>query len=185
MKRVTALMPAEALPGFSEHLHRLSVLHLSSIDEELPEHFQASAADDPQARENCARLEQVVSFCESWGAGKRSFLESVFPAKTCASEAHIREAAARTDIGELHRKAEALRAEHERLLQQQAGLEKEADRLRLFAALELPPARLAALKHMSLLLVRASKTLAEEMSRSCPSTVAWEPFAGELHYSIR
>ena len=93
MKRVTALMPAEALPGFVEHLHRLSVLHITSIDEELPEHFQPALVENLEARENSARLEQVVGFCESWGAGKRSFLESIFPAKTCASEARIRETA--------------------------------------------------------------------------------------------
>ncbi len=182
MKRVTAVMPAESLAGFAEHLHRLSVLHISSIDEELPEHFQAAAAENPEARENCSKLEQVVRFCESWGAGKRSFLESVFPAKTCASETRIREAAARANVGELHRRADTLRAEHERLLQQVSALEKEADRLRVFAAIELPPARLAGLKHLSLVLVRAPKALVEEIGRSCPQTVAWGPFAGELHW---
>ena len=182
MKRVTVLMPAGALPGFAEHLHRLSVLHISSIDEELPEHFQPALVENLEARENSARLEQVVSFCESWGAGKRSFLESIFPAKTCATEALIREAAARTNPEKLHQRAGQLRAERDRLLQRLSALEKEADRLRVFGPVELPPSRLSGLKRLKLVLVKAAKPIVEQMQRSCPQALAWEPFSGELHW---
>jgi V/A-type H+-transporting ATPase subunit I len=182
MKRVTALIPAEALADFTEHLHRLAVLHISSIEEDLPEHFQPALAGNQEAREISGKLEQVVAFSESWGAGKRSFLESIFPAKTCASEARIRETAARLDAEELHQQANALRADRDRLLQRLSALEKEADRLRVFAAIELPPARLGGLKHLRLTLVKASKPVVEQMQLSCPPTLAWEPFSGELHW---
>jgi V/A-type H+-transporting ATPase subunit I len=182
MKRVTAVLPAEGLGGFTQRLHGLSVLHVSSIEEELPEHFQPAAGESAEAREKAAKLEQVVSFCEIWGAGKRSFLESIFPAKTCASEDIIRRTAARIDAAELHERIGALRGEHDRLLQRLSALEKETDRLRVFATVDLPPARLTGLKHLKMLLVKASKPVVEEMQRSCPQTVAWEPLAGELHW---
>jgi V/A-type H+-transporting ATPase subunit I len=180
MKRVTAVVPAEALEDFAKHLHRLSVLHISSIEEQLPEHFEPALAEIQVARENGSRLEQVVSFCESWGAGKRSFLESIFPAKTCASEERIRETAARTDTAQLHERASALRSDRDRLLQRLSALEKEAERLRVFAPIELPPARLSGLKRLRVILIRASRPMVEEMQRSCPETMAWEPFSGEL-----
>jgi V/A-type H+-transporting ATPase subunit I len=182
MKRVTAVIPAEGLSDFTKRLHGLSLLHLSSIDEELPERFQPAAEESAEARENAARLEQVVSFCEGWGAGKRSFLESIFPAKTCATEESIRQTAARTDATELQARAAELRAEHERLVQGLASLDKEADRLQIYAAVDLPPARLTGLKHVRMFPVKASKVMVEEMERSCPHTVTWGALAGELYW---
>jgi V/A-type H+-transporting ATPase subunit I len=180
MKRVTALVTAEALPDFSEHLHRLALLHIISIEEDLPAHYEPSVAEAPEARDRASKLEQVMSFCEDWGAGKLGFLESIFPAKTCATEERIREAAARADVDALHERASGLRAERDRIQQRLSALEKEAERLRLFGSLEMPPARLAALKHLRVILVRAAKPALEELAHSCPEGLAWEPLAGEL-----
>ena len=180
MKRVTALVPAEALPDFTEHLHRLAVLHVTSIEEDLPEHFQPALTENLESRETCGKLEQVLAFCDGWGAGKRSFLESIFPAKTCATEARIRETAGALKADELHQQASALSADRDRLQQRLSALEKEAERLRLFSSVELPPARLAGLKHLRMILVKAPKPVLEELEKSCPETLAWETLSGEL-----
>jgi vacuolar-type H+-ATPase subunit I/STV1 len=114
MKRVTALVPAEALADFTKQLHRLAVLHVTSIEEDLPEHFQPALTENLESRETSGKLEQVLTFCDGWGAGKRSFLESIFPAKTCATEARIRETAARLNVENLHQRANALSADRDR-----------------------------------------------------------------------
>jgi V/A-type H+-transporting ATPase subunit I len=180
MKRVTALVPAEALADFTEHLHRLAVLHVTSIEEDLPEHFQPALTENLESRETCGKLEQVLAFCDGWGAGKRSFLESIFPAKTCATEARIRETAAALEVEKLHQQASALSSDRDRLQQRLSTLEKEAERLRLFSSVELPPARLAGLKHLRMILVKAPKPVLEELEKSCPETLAWEMLSGEL-----
>lgn len=180
MKRVTALVPAEVLPEFTERLHQLSVLHVTSVDEELPDHFRALESPDDPARENASRLEQVLAFCESWGAGKKGFIDSIFPGKTCATEEQIREAAGRVDAEALHRQAGELSSSRDRLVQKMAALDKEAERLRVFAPVRLPLADLGRLRHLKVLLARVPQPALEELQRSTPEGLAWERLAGEL-----
>ena len=180
MKRITALVPAEILSDFTAHLHDLAVLHVTSVDEELPAQYQPPQGADNTAQDKAGKLEQVMSFCEGWGAGKRSFLESIFPAKTCASAARIREAAGRVDAEALHQRVNDLRTRRDRLLQRLSALDKETERLLVFAPVGLPLASLTRLKHLRIVLARASQPIVDELQLSCPEGLAWEPLAGGL-----
>jgi V/A-type H+-transporting ATPase subunit I len=180
MKKVTAVVPADDLPALTEYLHQRAVLHLTSVEEELPESFQTPPLLGGQPQEKAERLEEVMSFCESWGGQKPSFLASIFSAKPGASEEHIREAAARVEVDALHEKVEALRSRREELLQKLSTLDKEAERLRPFASVELPLGRVAGLRHVRLQLVRVPRPVLEQFAISAPKTLAWEVFDEEL-----
>jgi V/A-type H+-transporting ATPase subunit I len=180
MKRVTALLPADVLPRFTEHLHRSRVLHLVSIEEQLPESYLSLEPASADAPEKAGKLEQVMSFCESWGAGKRSFLESIFPAKTCAREEQILQAANRIDVNSLHAQASELRSSRDKLLQKITSLEKESERLLVFKSLEVPPTWFSRLKYLKVMLAQVPRPIMEGLQQSSPDSLLCETLAGEL-----
>ncbi len=180
MMRVTAIVPAEALQNFTERLHQYSLLHLISVDEKLPESFSAIEAESTLATEKAAKLEQVLSFCESWGAGKRSFLESIFPAKTCAREEQIRQAADKIDAESLHVQATELRATRDRLLQRISSLDKEAERILVYKPILVPLSQFSRLKHLRIVLARIPRPALEVIKQASPETLMYETLAGEL-----
>jgi V/A-type H+-transporting ATPase subunit I len=182
MIRVTAIVPAEALPDFTERLHQNSFLHLTSVDEQLPESFSALEAESALAAEKTGKLEQVLTFCESWGAGKRSFLESVFPAKTCAREEQIRQAADKIDVDSLHVQANELRARRDGLLQRISSLDKEAERILAYKPIPVPLSQLSHLKHLRVVLARIPRPALEVIQQTCPETLMYENLTGELNW---
>jgi V/A-type H+-transporting ATPase subunit I len=180
MKRITALLPADALPRFTEYLHRSRIMHLVSIEEQLPEGYLSLEPASADAPEKAGKLEQVMSFCESWGAGKRSFIESIFPAKTCAREDQIRGAAQRIDVDSLHAQANELRSNRDRLLQRISSLDKESERLLVFMSLQVPPSWFSRLKYLKAILARVPRPVKEALQQSSPATLISETLAEEL-----
>ena len=98
----------------------------------------------------------------------------MFPAKTCASEARIRDAAARLNAEELHQKATALRAERDKLLAAsgRAGEGSRAPAAVCFRRAAAGPPGGAEAPAADL--VKAPEPALEQMQRSCPETLAWE-----------
>lgn len=180
MMKVTAIVPAEAMQKFTERLHQSSLLHLVSVDEQLPESFSALEAESATAAEKAGKLEQVLSFCEAWGAGKRSFLESIFPAKTCAREEQIRRAADIIDADSLHAQVNELRSNRDKLLQRISSLDKEAERISVYEPIEVPLSWLARLKHLRVVLARLPRPAMEVLRQSSPETMMYETLTGDL-----
>ena len=166
MMRVTAIVTAEALQKFTERLHHESLLHLISVDEQLPESFSALEGESTLAAEKAGKLQQVLSFCESWGALKKSFLESVFPGKTCAREEQIRQAADKIDAESLHVQANELRAKRDALLQRISSMDKETERLLVYKPIAVPLSQFSRLKHLRIVLARIPRPGLELSSRT-------------------
>lgn len=180
MFKVTALLPSDALERFTERLHRRNILHLISIEEQLPENYRSLEPQSDEAMDKAAKLEQIMAFCESWGAAKKSFLESIFPAKTCAGEEQIRKAALSLDADSLHIQVNELRAKRDKLLQRLATLDKEADRLQVFRGVEVALAWISRLKHLKVILARLPHPLGEALPKTGPETLISQPLAEDL-----
>jgi V/A-type H+-transporting ATPase subunit I len=182
MKKVTALVPADALPSFTASLHKRAVLHLTKVGEELPDSYRPSAKPEDGAHDKVAKLEQVMAFCESYGAAKKSFVESLVSSRTVARTTELEAAARRINPNALHSEVGELRARHDTLLQRMASVEKETERLRAFAGVAVPLDALLHLRHIHVALVRLGNRAQEELERACPETIVYERLAGDLFW---
>ena len=238
MKRIAAIVPADALEPFTSWLHDQSVLHLTKL-EELSQSYNPSTKDaaekglqqgeqqlekrgewltadilpvqlagvvtaagwvvsardaqraiereararrvgPEQVRDNVAKLDQMLTFCEKWGGVRQTFLENLFSSKTVAQVAELEDAARKLDADALYGDVADLRAQRDSLVQRLASVERESERLRPLAGVEIPLAELGRLKYGAVVLVRLGKTAEEELDRSCPDTLVWERLSDTL-----
>ena len=180
MKKVAAIVPAENMSRFTTWLYVRSILDLETISTELPEGFRSYGQNGAALRENVAKLEEVLAFCEQWTGPRKSFLENIFSAKTVASTRELEKAAAAVDPQALQQDASALQSRRNALIERLNQVEKESERLAPFAAVEVPPVRLLSLEHVRLVLVRLGPRAEAELARAAPEELVWDRLSGDL-----
>ena len=182
MKRVAVLVPSEQMNAFADWLYDQSVLDIELVGDDLPPGYKPSGEPGEGVRERVAALEEVLAFCESMGAARKSFLENIFSAKTVASGEQLEKKAAAMDPESLRDEVFTLRSRRESLLERLAVARSQIERFRPFAAVDVPLGSLQELERVRVVLVKLRGRALEELERSAPDELAWERLHGDLFW---
>lgn len=182
MKRVAALVPADELEGFTAWLHGRSLVHLTGIAEELPQHYTPSSTSDAVARDTLASYEQILAFCDAWGGAAKPFLDNMFSARTVARMSDLEAAAKKLDTKELLGAVVKLRERRDSVVQRIGTLDKEIERLQPFTQVEISLGSLEAFRHTRVALVRLARRAQEELEGLVPETVYCERLEQDLFW---